>query len=1179
LIIFSKICGIKDKDLITEIKDVRQIEEYLYHMNYRDFYKSNKSLWKEFYHLIPEGITPKRFEKGAEEEFGEHPQLGRSGAARVAAQHLGANPNEYDNLQEKELLKGMNLEDEACDDGLPKREDGSLDVRHDGRPIHLSKIIQVGAIGHSGTATGEIGGYTNVGVKDRSSGEDLSKDGEGVNIGKDKEPITAGGKPVESNIATSSVGGKVVSGGGQRQGGPNTKGSIAGTPKGSSEDCGDCESEMDAGGVTLDLQEAKSKLRGMIKEALKEIKFDKQSGKWIRLTENVVNMRMGPSYKAPAARQYRTSEDDMARTVEYEPKITEMHDEEEESKMRERYNELINAPRNLSESEMSEMKAVRGKMEKMNLAKQNYGLSQGGVNPNVYESSLDSNKLKKVFGQKGKSTDDSGWKSPKKCSSCGGSIKGPGSLDSDTVCRTCVATRGEDLGPSKGESGFGEHGMDEENTTDMKDDNAHYWSESGGWSSCRKCNIAAGAPGQTEICPVKTSDWREKMHQTYPNVYPKSSKTENTVNMRMGPSWKKQNPQYRTAEQDPARTVEYEPEITEVYDEEEESALQEQYFNLLTKHYILTESETVQLKRLKGRLARINEKKEHAPAPAPATVPAVQTPAPVPTPAVPAAPAPAAATPAATAPVPVTAATPPVVAPAAAVPPATPPVTEDQSDDQDDDQTSAQPAKKKERTGDKSGATSGNSDVRSPTSTSTDVRSPTSTDVRSPTSTDVRSPTSTKTSTDAYTAGNVTVTGGAGSGDTTVKITQVPGNTEDAIKGRNISPEQKRAEMGIDNEGDPSSMDANLGKDGGGDSSMKADLGKESPSSMDAKLGKSDASQARKSNDGQEKKSDIQENDEYDVVHEPEDDRTGKLGTSVLNKSTGKKSTWRGRRQQSDAQQWADMQRSKNVKEYGAPVIEPGVKPEVEPWRKPSPDTPQEPDQPDFPDPLQPDRPGIAPRPRAYAEEGKVSDENERLRQQIHQDLRDQGVERDPEEIPSDEDEEQRERDIAANLPYKGYRGANKRSYKLPKSDSKSPLAKESFDSKGNDPDHFSDEWSKDGKPAKKVSEAGGAAYQHSSYRVQGKPDHGNLPTNPKTRWAHDLDEVKKKELNEIADKAFSTMHDLALMIKRRFPQITSDELRKSIPPLFKTQTGWNAEPESVEKIIGQIESGDIRDQ
>ena len=49
-------------------------------------------------------------------------------------------------------------------------------------------------------------------------------------------------------------------------------------------------------------------------------------------------------------------------------------------------------------------------------------------------------------------------------------------------------------------------------------------------------------------------------------------------------------------------------------------------------------------------------------------------------------------------------------------------------------------------------------EVRSPTSTSTEVRSPTET--------------STSTSTDAYTAGNVTVTGGAGAGATTVRIHQ-----------------------------------------------------------------------------------------------------------------------------------------------------------------------------------------------------------------------------------------------------------------------------------------------------------------------------------------------------------------------------------------------------------------------
>lgn len=64
---------------------------------------------------------------------------------------------------------------------------------------------------------------------------------------------------------------------------------------------------------------------------------------------------------------------------------------------------------------------------------------------------------------------------------------------------------------------------------------------------------------------------------------------------------------------------------------------------------------------------------------------------------------------------------------------------------------------KRPSNGTSSGATSGNSDVRSPTQTH------------------VTSPTSTKTSTDAYTSGNVTVTGGAGAGaNTTVDIHSEP---------------------------------------------------------------------------------------------------------------------------------------------------------------------------------------------------------------------------------------------------------------------------------------------------------------------------------------------------------------------------------------------------------------------
>jgi hypothetical protein len=83
--------------------------------------------------------------------------------------------------------------------------------------------------------------------------------------------------------------------------------------------------------------------------------------------------------------------------------------------------------------------------------------------------------------------------------------------------------------------------------------------------------------------------------------------------------------------------------------------------------------------------------------------------------------------------------------------------------------------------------TSTSSDVRSPTSTSTEVRSPTSTstEVRSPTSTstEVRSPTS--TSTDAYTQGNITVTGGAGAGAyTTVNVYRMPQGAVPRVDGQ-----------------------------------------------------------------------------------------------------------------------------------------------------------------------------------------------------------------------------------------------------------------------------------------------------------------------------------------------------------------------------------------------------------
>jgi hypothetical protein len=68
-------------------------------------------------------------------------------------------------------------------------------------------------------------------------------------------------------------------------------------------------------------------------------------------------------------------------------------------------------------------------------------------------------------------------------------------------------------------------------------------------------------------------------------------------------------------------------------------------------------------------------------------------------------------------------------------------------------------------------------------------------DVRSPTSTDVRSPTSTETSTEAYTAGNVTVTGGAGDGDTVVRITQAPNDGDEPDENDETLPKPAAAEV------------------------------------------------------------------------------------------------------------------------------------------------------------------------------------------------------------------------------------------------------------------------------------------------------------------------------------------------------------------------------------------------
>jgi hypothetical protein len=184
------------------------------------------------------------------------------------------------------------------------------------------------------------------------------------------------------------------------------------------------------------------KMRKILKEVLKEIRFDRETGKWVRLDEGghkagctcgfcknkgtfgkkkkaekdddkkdekgdkkedkkksnknpfakkkdevdeTVDMKMGPSYKTVQPRQYKVMDDDFARTNQYDPEITEMFDDEEECMMNERYVDLANSKRNLSEAELSELKTLREKIDKMALAKRNFGLSQGGVEPNIFE--------------------------------------------------------------------------------------------------------------------------------------------------------------------------------------------------------------------------------------------------------------------------------------------------------------------------------------------------------------------------------------------------------------------------------------------------------------------------------------------------------------------------------------------------------------------------------------------------------------------------------------------------------------------------------------------------------------------------------------------------------------------------------------------------------------------------
>lgn len=354
--------------------------------NYRDFFKNKKTTVKDIKNLIPEGVSKNEFKKGlAIENRNVHDIFT---AAKIASRNLMEDVNYYSKINENGgdctcgaqdgaehrphsedcgvYNEGLETDfngaedcEAGCDDngGLPK-VGGALAVPHIGQPIMMGKIIQVGGEFKDGQpASGEQSGMTNV--------KGVAKDQGGLPVQQqnDKEHITAGGKKVDGSIASKSVGGNVVPGEGQSQGGPNHQGTIASTSK---------------------LTESKNKVRKIVKQVLKEIKFDKQSGKWVKINEEQVKMTMGKSYKTVQPRQYKVMDDDVARTNQYEPDISEMFDQEEETKLNERYVELANASRNLNETELSELKTIREKMDSLQ-AKRNFGVSPGGIESNLYE--------------------------------------------------------------------------------------------------------------------------------------------------------------------------------------------------------------------------------------------------------------------------------------------------------------------------------------------------------------------------------------------------------------------------------------------------------------------------------------------------------------------------------------------------------------------------------------------------------------------------------------------------------------------------------------------------------------------------------------------------------------------------------------------------------------------------
>lgn len=250
-------------------------------MNYRDYFKKESITGKLKDPPKNLKVNPEELEMGIddEKEHTDDPKL----ASIIAQHHLADDPNYY------EKMKSAGIDEENETD-VPKNEDGSLKVPRMSGVVSLGKIINVGKM-NGKSACGDLSGYTSVGGG-VPAGNDAVYPVEG-----DKEHITAGGES-DKQMAQKSVGGPITSGEGQKQGGPNHKGKIAGTSK---------LGEM--GHSPLFEDKKKITLDDLIKEVLNEM--------------GVASPNPLRSYNTMPDRMYRVQKDDHAREVQRDPKMTE----------------------------------------------------------------------------------------------------------------------------------------------------------------------------------------------------------------------------------------------------------------------------------------------------------------------------------------------------------------------------------------------------------------------------------------------------------------------------------------------------------------------------------------------------------------------------------------------------------------------------------------------------------------------------------------------------------------------------------------------------------------------------------------------------------------------------------------------------------------------------------------